>query len=217
MKILILVLSVEQGIYINMQNAIRNTWGSSVPNNMTLKFNYGQKYKGQDKIIDEGDSIYINCEDTFTNILFKTLECFKFVLNNYEFDYIFRCCNGSYLNLDKLNEWVDSNSKTNVYNGVNGTCDGISFCSGSGFLISRDLVEKITNVENVNYNQPDDVEIGRLVSLVGKKLDDTATRYDIDNGNFHFTDFNHYHYHFRNYPEFMYNIHKLINKDRIKK
>ena len=214
-KILVIVLAKEDQTYSKMQKAIRETWGKPeyVPNNITLKFNYGELYRGQTEVIDEGDSIFVNCEDIFQHLTLKTLECFRYVLKQYDFDYVFRCCNGSYVNLDRLNEWVNTNADTNVYSGINGFYHNVHYCSGSGYLISKDIISKIVNIQPVNYNEIDDIEIGRLVKLAGKDLDNNARRYDIEvNVPFHFTDNTHYHYHIMNKAENMYNIHNKLNR-----
>ena len=70
----------------------------------------------------------------------------------------------------------------NIYAGVNGIqpAQNIPFVSGSGFWLSRDIVNIILNNKNkLNKNLVDDVSIGDLLSNINKsKLD----RYDLTNG-----------------------------------
>jgi hypothetical protein len=74
----------------------------------------------------------------------STIEAFRYVLENYEFEYIFRTNSSSYVNLHKLLKLTEALPKTRVYAGFEGTIlRTTKFASGAGYLISRDIVEEI--------------------------------------------------------------------------
>jgi hypothetical protein len=74
----------------------------------------------------------------------STIEAFSYVLENYDFQYIFRTNSSSYVNLQKLLRLTESLPKTGVYAGFEGRIlRQTAFASGAGYLLSRDIVEAI--------------------------------------------------------------------------
>jgi len=74
----------------------------------------------------------------------STIEAFRYVLENYAFQYIFRTNSSSYVNLQKLLRLTESLPKTGVYAGFEGRIlRKTVFASGAGYLLSRDIVEAI--------------------------------------------------------------------------
>jgi hypothetical protein len=89
-----------------------------------------------------------------------------------------------------------------------------SFASGSGYFLTRDLVKMLTdNPEAFACHQADDVALGIFFAskgigiTPGRRQDDETFGKDL-----RCLDKSQYHYHFRNNPQIMYEIHKRTGK-----
>lgn len=208
------MLSAFHPKYAEMQEAIKKTWADpkKLPENITVKYIYGAIQNNQNNVLFDDYNIYFPVQEAGINITLKTFYAFKYAYANFEFDYLYRCCNGCYVNLEKLNEWIQNKPLTNVYSGEVNTHLDIPYCSGAGMLFSKDVIYELINFQNINFKRVDDYEIGSLLKSIDIVPDYNATSYHID-GEFHLNDTNHYHYHFRNHPDFMYKIHEILTKD----
>lgn len=128
-------------------------------------------------------TIVVDTPEDWSLIGLKTIQAFKFILENYEFDYLFRTNTSSYLDTRALLKTLRTLPKTNLYSGVIGRVFGdLYFASGAGMLISRDVLERVCQMENSwNHGLVDDVAIGEIVaSLRNPKVNLTAlARLDI--------------------------------------
>ena len=109
------------------------------------------------------ESYHPGCRD-------KTIDCFEYFLNSdTKYDYIIRTNLSSLWNFKSLLIYLKCLPKENLYSGVIGTHDGFNFASGSGFIMTPDVVKKI--VENRylcdEYNLIDDVDIAYLLKKIG--------------------------------------------------
>lgn len=133
----------------------------------------------------------------------KTILAFKYLLENYEFDYIFRTNTSSYLDVSTLLDYLAKKPRKSMYAGVIGTVFGNTrFASGAGILLSRDLVQRISDNSGLwKHGLVDDVAIAELISsfqdpsvilselprLDFASLEEAkSTNVDIIKGNFHF-------------------------------
>jgi hypothetical protein len=96
----------------------------------------------------------------------KTILAFKYVLDNYEFDYLFRTNTSSYLDVPTLLDFLAMKPRKNMYAGVIGTVFGNTrFASGAGILLSRDIVQRISDNSDLwKHGLVDDVAIADLVA-----------------------------------------------------
>lgn len=209
MKILILCLShFDNDIYTKFYKTQKNTWDSIEVEDVKTLYFVGNK-KGnyiKDEIIntDVSESL-INCG-------YKTLKAFELV-KDFDFDFIFRTNSSSYVDKFLLKQYLNEKPKEKFYSGVVGNHEGITFSSGSGFIITKDLVDLVLQNKNFwNHGLIDDVALGLLLKKFG--INPTpAPRYDIlnldENTPLHF-----YHYrlkcHDRNLDcDRMINLHKM--------
>lgn len=209
MKILILCLShFDNDIYTKFYKTQKNTWDSIEVEDVKTLYFVGNK-KGnyiKDEIIntDVSESL-INCG-------YKTLKAFELV-KDFDFDFIFRTNSSSYVDKFLLKQYLNEKPKEKFYSGVVGNHEGIKFSSGSGFIITKDLVDLVLQNKNFwNHGLIDDVALGLLLKKFG--INPTpAPRYDIlnldENTPLHF-----YHYrlkcHDRNLDcDRMINLHKM--------
>lgn len=190
MKILVSVLSKkDNGVYSNLENVIRNTWLKNKPDNIDVIFYYGDS-KNNELI---GDKLSLNIVDTYQNISHKTLLMYNYLYeNSNKYDYIFRTNLSSYLDLDLLNEFIKDKPLNKFYCGIIGQYGEVKFASGSGYFISKDILEFIyKNKDRWDINVIDDVALGKLLSKEFK-IDTNAKRQDIKNVNEHITKTYHY-------------------------
>jgi hypothetical protein len=130
---------------------------------------------GQTKLID--DCFYYGGPASRATLLRKCIEFWGYCLENLDFDYIFRPNLGCWVSMDALNKLVNTLPMEGVYGGSFGTTKGrrggIEFVSGSGFLLSRDVVQLIWDYHlndkdiTIEYNGNiliDDVAIGAFLS-----------------------------------------------------
>jgi hypothetical protein len=174
MKILVGVLANDENGYDEMVQAARDTCYKNIPEEFEVFYLYARRNgidipKNGIKI--DGDTFYSDYPESKPDLIIKTFDFFKYCLENKDFDYIFRPNCGSYLSLPLLKEFIVNNKlpKDNVYLGCPGVHNGVAFVSGSGFLISKNLVKIIVENEDlVNHlstlhGNHDDVTIGSLL------------------------------------------------------
>lgn len=179
-RVIISIISSEFVPYDLLEDTIRETWLNLNSNSVPVYFYYGSN-ESENKIID--DKIYINTTESFENVGIKTLKMYEFLYNNFDFDYIFRTNLSSYIDIDKLYSFLDNKSKSNFYCGFMGCHEGIDFCGGAGYFLSKDLVKLI--VENKNLwetSHMDDVIVAKILKSFGV-CPIEGTRFDFPSDN----------------------------------
>lgn len=166
MKILIMVLSHnDNGIYNRLVETIRTTWDSDIVKDVETLYYYSNN--SLDSIKIDGDCLFIPCEDGIHNLGYKVLKSFEYVLENIDFDYIYKMNCSSYLNKSMLKDIVLENQRDNLYGGFLGRHNDINFASGAGTLLSKDLVKYIVdNKETWDHSLVEDVAIGKILNKV---------------------------------------------------
>lgn len=239
MKLAILVLSTtavdEYGDYEEMTNCVRETWGKEIPENVSVYYNYGlipghTHNPNEGENVLDGDKIICGVNDTYELITKKTLEAFDYIATHLtEYDYIFRCCNGSYIHVENLVNFLQEKPKTQFYAGVTGVHNNVPFASGAGFILSKDMVKLLADNKEAILNDPDiavhgqidDIIIGYFLHKQGITARNIASRIDIGDlphnkhEVFNLTCLykNEYHYHLRQNIEGMKYLHDLfLNK-----
>ena len=160
MKILISVLSYEKGHWADLENAIRSTWGLNVNDGIEIIYYYGDS----NKTFMESDKLYTDTEEGVLNVGYKTIKMFNYCYNNFSFDYIFRTNSSSYVNTKELLNFIKNKPLENFYSGIIGSHRGVNFASGSGYFISRDLVQAvISSQKEWDHSFIDDVSLGKLI------------------------------------------------------
>ena len=164
-SLIMLVIASRGDIYDQMVNCY---WVRLIKN--IKKHNYPIKIFmlfGNDKVED----LSLSGEDVLffnDNILIKTLEAFEYINNNYEYKHILRTTLSSFFILEEVIKYSNRLDDNNVYAGYsyfyNSALDSQEFVSGAGFWLSTDNINYIlSNKENIEYNLPDDVAIGKLL------------------------------------------------------
>ena len=189
-KILISILTFDRQPYIDIEKAIRETWGSQGDEDIEIIYYYG----GSEEIKLIDDKLFLNTPEGLYNIGRKTLKMYDFILKNFQFDYLFRTNSSSYIDIKKLKEFIKDKPDTKFYSGVIGNHNGINFASGSGYFLSKDLVKLVSNNQNRwNHRFIDDVSLSKILHNFKIKIF-PGKRGNLINNNTSNIDLSHYHY-----------------------
>jgi hypothetical protein len=168
LKTLVAVLATHVRPYPALIRTAKRTWASRTAPDVDVLFYYGGSRPRR-----QGMDLHLLVPDDFPHIGEKTLACFEYVLDNVEFDVLFRTNCSSYVDLLNLGAWVDGHARPEgFYAGVVDRHDGVAFASGSGYFLSADLV-RVAVAERAAWDHGllDDVALGELLS--GKHVEPT--------------------------------------------
>jgi hypothetical protein len=162
MKLLISVLSCKQPSFETLkEDGIKKTWGSTVYKDTEIVYYYGSNYE---TCIENNDEIFVNVPEAPFNISKKDIVFFSYILKKKKFDYMFRTNVSSYVNVEKLRTHLLNKPKERYFSALIGNLNGMPFASGSGYIITPDLLNLIvSNYQNYNYCLPDDVAISHFL------------------------------------------------------
>jgi hypothetical protein len=166
-KVYILVVcahKANKGEYDLLTDTIKETWGRTETENAKIFYLWCNNYKKK----DENDWV-LNKPESYGALLLKTLGFLHEHIDD-DFDYIFRTNAGSYVHTERLVEWLQDCPREQFYAGAGGNCAGIDFASGSGFILSKDLVQlAVKNRSTFGKDHIDDVSFGRFMARHGVK------------------------------------------------
>lgn len=186
--IVMLVIASRSVIYDQM---INKYWSYLIKyikeNNYSIKIYliFGNNVKTDDLNLNEYDKLILNTPESYMpGILIKTIESFNIINNLYDYKHIIRTNLSSFFIVENILKISENLNDNNIYAGVNGIqpAQNIPFVSGSGFWLSRDIVNIILNNKNkLNINLVDDVSIGNILNNnnINKYILD---RYNLVNG-----------------------------------
>jgi hypothetical protein len=170
-KAIILVIASYENIYYN----IINTWKKYMRmfDNVKIYFVYCRSDIDDDLLVcEDDDTIFYNCEESLVpGIFLKSIHSMNYCHQTFKYDYLIRANLSSFYNIPKLIEFLDVQPKTNFAGGINHISHDIPFISGSGIIISYDLVEKMLksaledNAVKHILSYPDDVILSYLINL----------------------------------------------------
>lgn len=149
-KALILVGICSSQAYVEKRNAVRETWLTHPQEGIECLFFLGGNVPEHER----NDTIGLDVPDTYNRLPSKVLAFFRYALENYEFDWLFKCDEDTYLDLSRLPELADTR-----YGMVGDmTLARHNFPSGgAGYLLSRPIVEKIASRKNIPSCGAEDV------------------------------------------------------------
>lgn len=160
MKLLVLVISADEYPYDVLEDAIRETWAKDVPKECEVFFLKQKPFIGECYV--DGDTFYAIGKESWQTIGRKTVQSFEYFYKNTDFDYIFRTNLSSYVDLEKLLDFIDNNKI--VYDGFIGHHNGLPFSSGAGILISKNTIKTIIDNKSIwRHDIPDDVALAKLL------------------------------------------------------
>jgi len=119
----------------------------------------------------EANTFYLKGTESYhPGIREKTIDCFEYFINqDTKYDYIVRTNLSSLWNFRALAKHLESQPKSGLYSGVIGNYKGIRYASGSGFIMTPDIVKKIVDNRHLcnQLNFIDDTDIGYMLSKLG--------------------------------------------------
>ncbi len=179
---------------------IKNTWFKDSPYDVFF-------YQGESNDVKIKDShIFLHSSSKYMDMGKKFIECLEVIDKKFEYEYIFKTTTGSYINFQNFEAFVNNLPEKNLccapvglYPPSNRTQENqISFGSGRGIFLSRDVVKRIIEESSEwDHSLYDDVALGKF--LFDRKIKiKSGYRQDF---NFFPTlnefNFNNYHYGFR--------------------
>lgn len=181
-KVIILVMCSSNSLYKELEESIKETWFNSRGSDIEIIF-----YSDNDNEINKldypllrGNNLILPCDDGYFNLGKKTIMAFDWVSKNYTYDYIYRSNLGAFINIKNLLTFLKNKPKDKFYCGIIGKLflnKEIKFASGSGYILSNDVVNIILdNKDKWNHSIIDDVALGELLSNLKIELDETARR-----------------------------------------
>jgi hypothetical protein len=162
MKILVLVLSANVAPYPALMRTQRETWASVPIEGVEPVF-----YHGGETLSLDGCRLVLPVSDHLHEVGRKTLAAFEWAVAHRDFDLVFRTNNSSYVDLPNLRRYVDQHGRAQrFYSGFVGLFDTLPFASGSGYFLSRDLVEVVLDHRDRwrhEWEEADDVALADVL------------------------------------------------------
>lgn len=148
-------------------------------NHLKVKFGAitSNQEKGPDFSVDSVngiDAVSVPTPDRRPLIGLKTLLAFQYAVEHHEFDYLFRTNTSSFINGHALMKIARAADRTHLYAGAKVEIfNDDTFATGSGYLLSRDVVEKISSSPELwPLGVADDVALAFAIkSLPGEKIE----------------------------------------------
>ena len=161
------------------REACRETWLSQLPDGIAYKFFLGNKPKEEEKKPgmeaplclpeeDWSDVVQLNVNDSYAYLPSKGIAFYQYALEHYEFDWLFKCDDDTYVALERLESLCRSD------------CDMIGDVSvlkrsspsgGAGYLMNKRLVERfVEHAHEVPETGAEDVIFGIMASDLGASL-----------------------------------------------
>lgn len=160
-KVLILVLSHDQHPYNKMVDTAEQTWDSvDVEGTETVYY-----FNGTQPTV--GKYLYVDVKSGFLNMGYKTVAALEWAVNNKEFDYIARIHSSIYCNKAALADYIQTLPDKDYFAGaVAESANRFQYLwGGVGFIISRDVVEKIVlNKHHWQHKYMEDESMSLLVN-----------------------------------------------------
>ena len=156
MKVLVLIISSND---YPVYEEHRQLWLKYMNLNSDIECYFYQYHDGPQKI--ENNTFWLNGSESLNKIIVKTLDAFDFFIKRDNYDFIVRTNLSSVWNFPVLIDYLNTLPKEQVYSGFIGEHDGLPFCSGSGFIMTPDVIKLL--IENRHIAESvkimDDVDI----------------------------------------------------------
>ena len=165
MRILVAVLAARAQPYPWLARTIERTWASVPTPEVEVLFYYG----GSEGPVRGGRELVLPVDDRLEHVGDKTAAFFQWATERVEFDLLFRTNLSSYVDLPGLRAYALANARPGrFYAGHTGTHDGFLFAGGSGYFLSRDLVE-VAGAARPRWNPRvlDDVALAEILAEEG--------------------------------------------------
>lgn len=151
--------------------ACRETWLSHPVPGIECKFFLGRRTP----FADEPDVVALWVNDDYNYLPAKGLAFYQYALEHYDFDWLFKCDDDTYLALDRLESLCSD--QYDLIGDMSLARRGFA-SGGAGYLMNRRLVEQIVaHGDEVGPTGPEDVLFGELASKLGARACATPRLY----------------------------------------
>jgi len=123
-------------------------------------------YSPSQKLATRHAALQINSIDAYVTYRWKLLGLFRYFLEETSNNFLLLTTTSSYINLDKLWDFIETLPDTRVYVGSL-SYPGAKFVSGSNRILSRDVVSAVySNMTSWRIGTIEDLELGRLIKTL---------------------------------------------------
>ena len=151
------------------RRACRETWMKHVPDGVKCVFFQGGSRIGGE--VDEKDTVSLWVNDDYEHLPAKVLAFYRYALAHYDFEWLFKCDDDTYVALDRLVGLADQ--RYDLIGDMSLESRGAP-SGGAGYLMSRKLVEAF--VEHADKVEPcgcEDLIFGGLAKELGVSISAT--------------------------------------------
>lgn len=150
------------------RTAQRETWLKEIPKSIHCVFFLGNKKTSKP---DEGDMtmsdiIELNIPDDYSHLPAKVKAFFQYALDHYDFEWLFKCDDDTYIALDRLGELV--HREYDLIGDISLIERGAP-SGGAGYFLSHSLVEKIVHYTSIPETGYEDLIYGELANNLGAR------------------------------------------------
>lgn len=148
--------------HLERRTAVRETWLAELPEDLEAAFFVG----GAQPLPNEPDTWVLEVPDTYHELPAKVLAFFRQALAVSDFAWLFKCDDDTYLAADRLRSLIDGEHDLigNEFLTERGSPSG-----GAGYLLSRELVEKLVAERELPQTGPEDIIIGEAAIRLGAR------------------------------------------------
>lgn len=143
------------------RDTIRHTWMQHAEPGIECRF-----FMGHRDAVQENDVISLWVNDNYDHLPEKVLAFFRYALENYDFEWLFKCDDDTWIDLARLahlpDERYDLIGDPSLE--VRGAPSG-----GAGYLLSRAMVEKIVAEKDIPSTGAEDLILGQLAVKLGAR------------------------------------------------
>jgi hypothetical protein len=174
MRVIFLVIASEDPIHQEDLATQKQTWASRLSTDYRVIWLRGSD--GCDFVLD-GDTLYVPCLESYSNILEKTILGIRFVLETLDFDILIRTNVSTYFDLPRLHGELSKNLYKKPFvggyldksmGGYFGKSVALTYISGTGIFMSRGVAQVLSLLDSSDYLAiPDDVAISEFLSRRG--------------------------------------------------
>lgn len=154
-EVIVAVLSCCK--YKDKRDAIRATWKPDLPDNVECLF-----YVGAGTCEKSNDLIQVPYADDYDNVPGKQLMFYRWLLVNYDFEWLFQVDDDTYVAPDRVTMYLDSRADMVGY-----MFSRQNFHGGVGYFIHRSLLTKMVNNDHMlQLRGNGDINFSRLAVLL---------------------------------------------------
>jgi hypothetical protein len=153
--------------YPEKREAVRTTWMARAVNGIECRFFVG----GGQPVDGEDDTIVLAADDSYGLLPGKVIAFFRHALEHFEFDWLFKCDDDTYVALDRLRTLLEFDVEMV---GNETLADRGSPSGGAGYLLSRRMVERIVLDGSLTEWGAEDVIVGEAAIRHGATWESTA-------------------------------------------